>query len=258
MTPLARVAWLAAVVFATSGSRFVLRAEPAPVARRTLSPARVLQRYAVGLAKVKRPKLLVFQYTVEQLGYNDLEQAHRVYRSGLSERDEKIVVDGHVQEYPSIRIFRSRVDRYDIAAVSPRPGSYVFKYTGVLTGASGGDAYVFKTERAAASRFSVSEVEIDGRSFLPSVVRFRISGNGAHGSGELRFGRAQSYWLVRQATVSTRLRGGASAHERITWSNYQFPPSLPSSTFAPPRAAPAPVAEPTPVPTPAGAPLSPI
>lgn len=256
MRSLRRSVLLAAVAFVAAGARFAPQTESAPVARPSLRPALVLARYAAGLAAIKRPKVLAFQYTVEQLGLHNLEQSHRVYRSGVSERDETLVVDGYTLQYPSIRIFRNRIDRYDIVAVAPRPGPYAFVFSGLLPRA-GGSAYVFKTARAAKSAFAVSEIEIDGRTFLPSVIRFRLAGNGARGSGELRYGRSEAYWLVRQAIVSARLTSGVSAHERIIWSNYQFPTSLPPSTFQPPRAVPTPSAAPTATPTPAAAPLSP-
>ncbi len=252
-----RLGLLAAGALLLAGARFAPEPEASPSARAPLRPALVLARYAEGLAKIKRPKALAFQYTVEQLGLHDLEQSHRVYRSGVSERDETLVVDGYTLQYPSIRIFRNRVDRYDVTAVAPRPGTYRFAYSGLLP-RPGGNAYVFKTIRTASGAFAVSEIEIDGRTFLPSVIRFKLAGNGARGGGELRYGRADVYWLVRQAIVSAKLTNGANAHERITWSNYQFPTALPPSTFAPPRATRAPLLAPTPVPTPApGAPLSP-
>jgi hypothetical protein len=254
--PLGRLALLAAVVFATSGARFTVRAQPSPRPRVHLAPALVLARYKAGLATVARPKSLVYQYTVEQLGLQNLEQAHRVYRSGGNERDETLMVDGYTLQYPSIRIFRNRSDRYDIVAVAPRPARYSFAYSRVLAYA-GGDSYVFRTVPLGTGAFAVSEIEIDGRTFLPSVVRFKIAGNGARGSGELRFGPSQTYWLVRQASVNAHLTRGASAHERITWSNYQFPSSLPASTFTTPQIVATPLIAPTPTPTPVGAPLSP-
>lgn len=259
MTPLPGLALLVALAAATSGARFAPRAGPASALpeHALLPPSLVLTRYNAGLATARKPASVVFQYTVEQLGLHNFEQTHRVYRSGASERDETVVVDGHTLQYPSIRIFAKRSDRYDVAAVAPRPGPYRFTFSGVRRGA-GSATYVYKTARVTRGAFAVSEVEVDGRAFLPSVVRFKISGNGARGSGELRFGRSQSYWLVRQATVSARLTNGASAHERITWSNYQFPVSLPPSTFTQPRAVPTPPLAPTPTPTPAGAPLSPL
>jgi hypothetical protein len=253
---LGRLALLAAVVLAASGARFTVRAQPSPRPRVLLAPALVLARYKARLAALARPKSVVYQYTVEQLGFQNLEQAHRVYRNGGSERDETLMVDGYTLQYPSIRIFRNRSDRYDIGAVAPRPARYSFAYSRALA-YGGGDSYVFRTVPVATGAFAVNEIEIDGRTFLPSVVRFKIAGNGARGSGELRFGPSQRYWLVRQASVNAHLPHGASAHERITWSNYLFPASLPASTFTSPHAVATPLLAPTPTPTPVGAPLSP-
>lgn len=259
MTPLGVLVLLGTMAVAVRGESAsppavpaLLEPSPAPV---RLSPGVVLARYGAVLAKVKRPKQLVFAYTVEQLGLHELEQTHRVYRSGHSERDETLVVDGYTLQYPSIRIFRNRSDRYDIAAVAPRAGAYAFSYAEPKR--SAGNVYLFKTARRSAAAFAVSEVEIDGRTFLPTKVRFKIAGNGARGSGELTYAGSQSFWLVRRASVSTHLTNGKSARERITWSNYQFPTSLPPSTFAPPRPVTAPPAAPTPTPTPNAAPLSP-
>ena len=237
----------------TTAARCAPQPAPSAVARAALRPALVLQRYTQRLAAIKRPRALAFQYTVEQLGLHELEQAHRVYRSGVSERDETLVVDGYVLQHPSIRIFRNRTDRYDVGEVAPR--AYSFAYARLLA-RPGGNTYVFRTARAASAAFAVSEVEIDGGTFLPSVIRFKVGGNGARGSGELNYGRAESFWLVRQATINAKLTSGASARERITWSNYQFPTKLPPSTFEPPRPIPTPLVAP-PTEAPQTAPLSP-
>lgn len=258
MTPLAGIAVVAVFAAATGGTGPAPQPGTSPSPARTLlSPSLVLMRYNARLAGARRPTSVVFQYTVAQLGLHNFEQTHRVYRSGASERDETVVVDGHTLQYPSIRVFAKRSDRYDVAAVAPRSGSYRFTFSGVHRGARS-ESYVFKTARVTNGAFAVSEIEVDGRAFLPSVVRFKIAGNGARGSGELRFGRSQSYWLVHQADVSSRLTNGTTAHERITWSNYQFPASLPSSTFSQRRVVPTPLLAPTPTPTPAEAPLSPL
>ena len=216
-----------------------------------LIPSIVLERYAASLAALKHPKALSFDYSVEQLGLHDMEQTHHVYRSGLHERDETLVVDGFPLPRPAVRIIASRSDRYDIGAVAPTAAGYSFKYSGVVV--DGDDVgYVFSTEPRAARSFAVSEVVIDGRTFLPNVVRFKIVGDGAHGSGELLFGQADAFWLVRQAQVNAHLTSGALTHERITWSNYQFPSALPPSTFDVPR--PTTVLEPDDLATPAAAP----
>jgi hypothetical protein len=225
----------------------------APLTSPALIPSIVLEHYAASLAALKHPKALSFDYQVEQLGLHDMEQTHHVYRSGLHERDETIVVDGFTLPRPAVRILANRSDRYDIGAVAPTPAGYTFKYSGVVLNGEN-VAYVFGTEPRSARSFAVSEVVIDGHTFLPNVVRFKLAGYGAHGSGELVYGPADVFWLVRQAQVNAHLTSGALTHERIVWSNYQFPSALPPSTFEAPRPTtvlePEDLATPTPVPDP--------
>jgi len=216
-----------------------VRQTPAPALETPLSPATVLARYAEALAKQPRPKAVSFVYAMEQLGPRDIAQTHRVYRSGRSERDETLIVDGIALTQPSIRILTNRNNRYAIDVVAPKPAAYIFKFTDLLNGADG-SAFVFRTQARDARAFSVREVAIDAHTFLPTVIRFRIAGNGAHGEGELLYSRSDMYWVVREARVSAHLRDGSLAHEHIVWSNYQFPPALPASTFVPPRIEPTP------------------
>jgi hypothetical protein len=205
-----------------------------PSAAADIEPVAILARYEATLATLKRPKAMTFDYSVEQLGLRNMEQTHHVYRSGLAERDETLVVDGFTLPRPSVRIIANRSYRYEITAVAPRQTTYAFVYTGSKFGANG-LSYVFHTEPRAPTSFAVSEIELDARGFLPTVVRFKIAGYGARGSGTLSYGPAEGYWVVHQAQVNAHLTSGALAHERIIWSNYQFPPSLPKSTFQPPR-----------------------
>jgi hypothetical protein len=226
-------ALLAAACFAMPS----VPAAAASLGSTALTPVAILERYEASLAALKRPRVLSFDYSVEQLGLKNMEQTHHVYRSGLSERDETLVVDGFTLPRPAVRIIANRLYRYDIDAVAPTSASYAFQYSGVALDPDGdGSSYVFRTKQNAVGAFTVSEIEIDTHTFLPKVVRFKISGDGAHGSGELLYGRAESYWVVRQAQVNAHLTNGALAHERITWSNYQFPIALPPSTFEVPRA----------------------
>ncbi|MBD5656552.1 MAG: hypothetical protein IAI50_15430 [Candidatus Eremiobacteraeota bacterium] len=213
------------------------RAASRPVQTRAvaLPPGVVLQRYAAALAALPRPKSISFDYTVEQLGLRNLEQTHRVYRSGLRERDETVVVDGYVLTRPAIRIFNNRTYRYDISSIAPKAATYAFVFAGVVR-TNDGYGYVYRTAARAPGSFAVSEIEIDGRTFLPSIVRFKIAGGGAHGSGALQYGRSELYWVVREVRVNARLTDGTTAHERIAWTNYQFPTGLPPSTFDAPHA----------------------
>ena len=185
-------------------------ARTAPAAALPVRPARVLARYVRALAEQPQPKLLSFLYQVEQLGLRNMTQTHRVYRAGRKERDETLTVDGYELDRPAIRIFGDRRSRYDVAAIAPTPAGYKFAFKYAFRG-PGGYSFVFSTEPRAPSSFAVSEITIDGRSFLPSVVRFNLAGNGAHGFGELVYGRSDAYWLVREARVAARLGDGSRA-----------------------------------------------
>ncbi len=211
-----------------------------------LAPDTVLRRYAAALAALEKPKAISFDYMVEQVGARNLVQTHRVYRSGTRERDETKSVDGYTLRHPAIRILTKRVDRYDVSALAPRPGAYAMRYVGIAR-AYGTRTYGFKSVARSAVSFAVSEVAIDAKTFLPAALRFDVSGHGARGWGELRFGAAERFWLVLQARVRAQFSDGRPARERIVWSNYQFPASLPPSTFLVPHPL-TPSAVPTPAP----------
>ena len=53
----------------------------------------VLQRYALAVQTVAVPKVVVYSYTVSQVGPSNIEQRHRVYRSGADVRDETVWID---------------------------------------------------------------------------------------------------------------------------------------------------------------------
>ncbi|MFZ1125946.1 MAG: hypothetical protein WAN59_12475 [Candidatus Baltobacteraceae bacterium] len=249
MSRLGRALLVAGVVLATCAARFppaephtpatAAPFEPAMLLTRyaapPLEPATVLARYADALAALKHPAAISFEFSVEQLGLRNLEQTHRVYRSGSDERDETLSVDGYALKNPAVRIFRNRGYRYDIATIAPKPEAYEFSFSSVQRA---GDhyAYSFETKSRAAASFAVTGVTIDGASFLPSVVRFAASG-GARASGRLRYVGAQGYWVVTEAIADARLPDGKVAHERIVWSSYRFPQSLPPSTFQAPALA---------------------
>ncbi len=217
------------------------RVERVPIAKAAardpvaVAPGRVLERYAAALARLPQPKNVSFAYAVEQLGAHDLVQTHLVYRSGKRERDETLTVDGYTLKRRSIRVLANRVDRYDVRAFAPKPSSYAFRFVrSVVTGGARG--YVFRTAPLGIAPFSIDEITIDGASFLPTRMLFRVSGKGARGRGEIRYARSDRYWLVREAVVNVALANGKTARERIAWSNYQFPIALPPSTFSSPRA----------------------
>ena len=234
--PLVRAVAACAIALATLGARPLPLPRPAAsaIVPKALPASDVLSRYAHALATVKRPPAVSFDYAVEQLGLRNMEQTHRVYRSGRSERDETLIVDGYALKSPSIRIITNRNYRYDISAIAPKPSSYRFVSAGTIARGTS-YTYVFKTAPYAATAFAVTEVEIDGSRFLPTSVRFKLAGGNAHGSGTLAYESYAGYWVVRDAVVSAHLHTGAIAHEHMAWSDYSFPPSLPASTFQVPK-----------------------
>jgi hypothetical protein len=80
----------------------------------------------------------------------------------------------------------------------------------------------------------VEQVTIDGIKFLPKRVRFHSAGVDAKGRGEIEYAAFGKYWLPVAATVDATVNG-KPARERIAWSDYRFPPSLPPSTFLAPQ-----------------------
>jgi hypothetical protein len=75
----------------------------------------------------------------------------------------------------------------------------------------------------------LTDITIDGLTFLPSRIGFRTASN--DGRGAVIFAKSGPFWVADSATASARVAGGV-AHERLTFSNWRFPASLPASTFA--------------------------
>jgi hypothetical protein len=194
----------------------------------------VLQRYALALVETPVPKLLVFGYTVSQAGLGNIEQRHELYRNGLSVRDETLAVDGVTLRQKTVR-FGQREDRYAIDRIAPRSDTYQMLFLHTVRDGSHID-YVFDTTpilRQGAGMW-VEQVTIDGIKFLPRRVRFHSEGVDAKGKGTIEYAAFGKYWLPVVATVDATVNG-KPARERIAWSDYRFPPSLPSSTFLAPQ-----------------------
>jgi len=77
----------------------------------------------------------------------------------------------------------------------------------------------------------VTRVVIDGITFLPSAIVFRVVGGG-HGS--VRYARSERWWVPVTADASAHVEG-VLATEHLVFSAYRFPTALPSSTFEEPR-----------------------
>lgn len=206
-----------------------------------LDAATVLSNYAAALDESVQPPAVVFSYTVSQAGPRNLEQTHTIYRAGTRQRDETTAVDGDPVKPHAIRIF-ARADRYAVTRIAPRPGTYAFTYKG--TRRDGKHlVYVFATSSQRVSAFTVTSVAIDGLTYLPSAISYRASFSGGRASGVIAYAKVVKYWLPLSATASATINGHA-ATERITWSGYRFPLSLPASTFEQPKALPSPSASP--------------
>ncbi len=197
----------------------------------------VLNRYASRLLREESPKVLVFSYTVSQAGPRDIEQSHRIYRSGDLVRDETLMVDGVKQKTTRIARYRNR---YTLENLAPRMTQYAFLF---LRASRSGAApnYVYRAvPLGAVGGFVVDEITIDGRTFLPSLIRFHAGGAALKGSGAIAFSRSGKYWVPVWASAAT-VASGKAARERIIFTAYQFPASLPKSTFQSPKPLPAPV-----------------
>lgn len=225
-------------IFAMSLAAPSLAAPRGPIRTIEVAPpnaAYVTAHYLAALAKLKRPQSVSFEYSLAQLGLHTMEQTHRVYRSGRNERDEMLVIDGVKLKAPAVRVITGHNPHYDIAVVTPRPDTYRFVPIGVRKAPGGGFNYIFHLEPHAPRAFAVTAMELDGRTFLPALVKFVTSANGAHGSGMLRYSGIDGYWVVREAAISATLRNGKSAREHIAWSKYRFPTTLPRDTFRVPH-----------------------
>lgn len=195
----------------------------------------VLQQYAARLLAADEPKVMIFTYTVSQAGPYDIEQTHRIYRSGELVRDETLLVDGARSK--STRIARYR-NRYTLENLAPRLTQYAFLFQRA-TRSGNSLAYEYRAvPLSVQSAFTIDGMVVDGRSFLPSLIRFHIAG--AHkAAGTIGFGRSGKYWVPTVVNVEASI-GGKPAREHIAFLSYQFPASLPKSTFQAPKPLPTP------------------
>ncbi len=195
-----------------------------------LAPSVILARYAAALTKIKEPKVISFDYTLEQTGLRMLAQTHRVFRSGSDERDETLTVDGKRLAPPKIRIFRGRRNRYTVGLLAPRPADYTFRYVGARKDARHLD-YVFRVTAKSGRSFSVTGLTLDGVRFLPLTIAFTTTVN--DGAGSIAFGSNARWWVPYIATASASVAADV-ATEKLMFYTYRFPATLPSSTFAQP------------------------
>ena len=210
----------------------VAAATAAPSPSPTPAPDTVVAKYAAALKALKEPRVFSVEYTIEQTGTRSLEQAHRIFRSGSDERDETIAVNGVRPLAPLVRIFRRRPYRYTVAALAPKPTAYDFSYAGPHKDGKHVD-YVFElTPKNGNPPFAFTQVVIDGVTFLPASVSFATSTHGGH--GQVTFAKSDRWWVARSAVAQANVARGV-AKERLTFTRWRFPATLPRSTFAAPR-----------------------
>jgi hypothetical protein len=202
----------------------------------------VLQRYALALASVEAPKVLIYSYTISQVGPSNIEQRHRIYRSGNRVRDETLAVDGISLSRKVVR-FSQHEERYTVGRFAPRSDAYELLFLGTAKDGRHSDYVYEATPLNKSANTWIDRVAIDGVNFLPRAVRFHSGGVDVEGSGEVEFAPFGKYWMPVLATAQARVKGKI-ARERIVWGDYRFPESLPASTFQPPE--PLPGTTPTP------------
>jgi hypothetical protein len=193
----------------------------------------VLQRYALALSTVAAPKVVIYSYTVSQVGPNSIEQQHRVYRSGTDVRDEILSVDGMTLRRKVVR-FSHHEDRYAVGRFAPRADAYQLLFLGTTKDGHHLDYVYEATPLTRPAGAWIDRLTIDGVKFLPRVVHFHSAGVDALGSGNIEFGSFGKYWLPMIASAQAHVKG-KPARETIIWSDYRFPDTLPPSTFQPPE-----------------------
>ncbi len=193
----------------------------------------VLQRYALALDAVVQPKVVIFSYAVSQAGATNIEQRHIVYRSGLSVRDEIVAVDGASLARKEVR-FGRREDRYAVARIAPRTADYQMLFLGIVKDGKHEDYVYEATPLIHPSGAWVDRLTIDGVRFLPRSVHFHTAAGESSGTGDVEYAPASKYWMPVLATAQATV-AGKPARERIVWSDYRFPASLPASAFQAPK-----------------------
>lgn len=205
-------------------------AAPTPPAE--LDSQLVLNRYAAALASCTPVKTVAFTYSVSQAGAHNIEQTHRIFRSGTRQRDETIAVEGDPVKMKMVRI-ASKSDRYAIANVAPRLSAYGFLFLGTHHDGRHLD-YAYAAEPLGQPAFHVTELTVDGATYLPALIRFTMTARSLRAKGALSYQKIGTHCVPLEATVSAVLNGKPT-RERILWSAYSFPASLPPSTFYQPK-----------------------
>jgi hypothetical protein len=197
----------------------------------------VLQRYAIAVQAVPAPKNVVFTYSVSQAGPANIEQRHQIFRNGSNVRDELLAVDGLALSRKRVT-FARRENRYAIDRLAPKTDAAQVLF---LESEKIGHRYDYSYEVTPLERQSgvyVDRMTIDGTTFLPRRLHFHTAAGEARGTGEVVYAPFGKYWMPVMASIDATV-GTHPARERITWGDYRFPETLPSSTFKAPKPLPA-------------------
>jgi hypothetical protein len=191
---------------------------------------------------VEQPKAVIVSYTVSQAGPTTLEQRHVIYRSGSEVRDETLAVDGIALIRKLVR-FSHREDRYAIERLAPRTTTYELLFVRTVRDGRHVDYLYDAAPLVRTGDAAIDRVTIDGVRFLPRSVHFTTQGPDAKGEAQVVYAPFGKYWMPVSADVDAVVKG-KPARERITWSDYSFPQSLPASTFLAPKPLPGATAPP--------------
>lgn len=199
----------------------------------------VLQRYTLALETEPTPKAVIFDYSVSQVGPSNMDERHTIYRSGLDVRDETISLDGNALHRKVVRILH-HADRYAVQAIAPRSDDYELLFVGTSKDGHHVDyTYEATPLLKTATTAAVERVTVDGIKFLPRTIVFRTGEASVRGNGRIEYAQFGKYWMPVSASI-VAVVDGKPARERITWSAYRFPGSLPASTFVAPKPLPRP------------------
>jgi hypothetical protein len=197
-----------------------------------------LLNYATALAALKTPPAYTFDFALEHHGDRPEAQTHRVYREADRERDEIVSANGQRFPRPQVRIFVRRKDRYALRNVAPTIEGYVFTYARADRDGRHLN-YVFNAYPRGVQEYEVTQITIDGTTFLPRKIAFRARNGSVDGTGVISYAKAEQYWMPQSANARAEVNGKLQT-ERILWARYRFYQTLPPSTFAQPARIPGP------------------
>ena len=108
-----------------------------------------------------RPRRSCFRIRYRKWGPSNIEQSHRIYRSGNAVRDETLAVDG-VLLHDKVVTFSRHEDRYTVARFAPRSEAYELLFLGTANDGRHLDYVYEATPVAHAAGSWVDRLTIDG------------------------------------------------------------------------------------------------